>query len=131
GGTGIGRGDYLDPYLYGSVDIASGATDVSNSNNALGGSVSFMPYRRITSSAAINTAILAIRPGMTPPIAVSTTGLPPLAVTTPCAAWWSTAAVTVMKPKITVMLPSTAIQLTGTPAPCWPLVSGGQPTCTS
>lgn len=45
---------------------------------------------------------------MTPPIAVSTTGLPPLAVTTPCEAWWSTAAVTVMKPKITVMIPSTA-----------------------
>lgn len=43
GSTGIGRGDYLDPYLYGSVDIASGATDVSNSNNALGGSVSFVP----------------------------------------------------------------------------------------
>lgn len=43
GTTGIGRGDYFDPYLYGSVDIASGATDVANSNNALGGSVSFMP----------------------------------------------------------------------------------------
>ncbi|MEC5319925.1 TonB-dependent hemoglobin/transferrin/lactoferrin family receptor [Brenneria populi subsp. brevivirga] len=43
GSTGIGRGDYLDPYLYGSVDIESGATSVSNSNNALGGSVSFKP----------------------------------------------------------------------------------------
>lgn len=43
GSTGIGRGDYLDPYVYGSVDIASGATDVSNTNNALGGSVSFKP----------------------------------------------------------------------------------------
>nr|WP_223881576.1 TonB-dependent hemoglobin/transferrin/lactoferrin family receptor [Affinibrenneria salicis] len=38
---GIGRGDYLDPYMYGSVDIASGATDVANTNNALGGAVSF------------------------------------------------------------------------------------------
>ncbi|MCL2892807.1 TonB-dependent hemoglobin/transferrin/lactoferrin family receptor [Brenneria tiliae] len=43
GSTGIGRGDYLDPYLYGSVDIESGATSVDNSNNALGGSVSFKP----------------------------------------------------------------------------------------
>lgn len=43
GSTGIGRGDYLDPYLYGSVEIESGATSVANSNNALGGSVSFKP----------------------------------------------------------------------------------------
>nr|WP_246048955.1 TonB-dependent receptor [Brenneria rubrifaciens] len=39
---GIGR-DYIDPYLYGSVGIESGATAVSNSNHALGGSVSFRP----------------------------------------------------------------------------------------
>lgn len=43
GTYGIGRGDYLDPYMYGSVDIESGATAVSNTNNALGGSVSFKP----------------------------------------------------------------------------------------
>ncbi|ATA25596.1 TonB-dependent receptor [Brenneria goodwinii] len=43
GTYGIGRGDYLDPYMYGSVDIESGATAVSNPNSALGGSVSFTP----------------------------------------------------------------------------------------
>jgi len=41
GSYGIGRGDYLDPYMYGSVDIVAGTTEVSNPNNALGGSVSF------------------------------------------------------------------------------------------
>ncbi len=41
GTYGIGRGDYLDPYMYNSVDILSGATEVSNTNSALGGSVSF------------------------------------------------------------------------------------------
>lgn len=41
GTYGIGRGDYLDPYMYGSVDIVSGATEVSNPNSAMGGSVSF------------------------------------------------------------------------------------------
>ncbi|MCG8710405.1 TonB-dependent receptor [Brenneria sp. 4F2] len=39
---GIGR-DYIDPYMYGSVGIESGATAVSHANNALGGSVSFHP----------------------------------------------------------------------------------------
>ncbi|PWC13141.1 TonB-dependent receptor [Brenneria roseae subsp. americana] len=42
GTYGIGR-DYIDPYMYGSVGIESGATSVTNSNNALGGSVSFRP----------------------------------------------------------------------------------------
>lgn len=40
GSYGIGR-DYLDTYMYNKVDIQSGATSVSNANNALGGSVSF------------------------------------------------------------------------------------------
>ncbi|NIF23159.1 TonB-dependent receptor domain-containing protein [Candidatus Pantoea multigeneris] len=40
---GIGRGDYIDPYVYGQVGIVEGATDVSYKNNALGGSVSFRP----------------------------------------------------------------------------------------
>ncbi|OCG21896.1 hypothetical protein A9G11_07850 [Gilliamella sp. wkB108] len=40
GTYGIGR-DYLDTYMYNKVDIQSGATSVSNANNALGGSVSF------------------------------------------------------------------------------------------
>ncbi|WP_415175756.1 TonB-dependent receptor domain-containing protein [Pantoea sp.] len=39
---GIGR-DYIDPYMYGSVGIVEGATDVSYKNNSLGGSVSFRP----------------------------------------------------------------------------------------
>ncbi|MEI2683780.1 TonB-dependent receptor domain-containing protein [Erwinia aphidicola] len=39
---GIGR-DYVDPYLYGQVDIEVGATSTARSNNALGGSVSFLP----------------------------------------------------------------------------------------
>lgn len=38
---GIGR-DYLDPYLYGSVEIESGATSTAKANNAIGGAVSFM-----------------------------------------------------------------------------------------
>lgn len=40
GTYGIGR-DYIDTYMYNRVDIQSGATSVSNANNALGGSVSF------------------------------------------------------------------------------------------
>ncbi|WP_276899715.1 TonB-dependent receptor domain-containing protein [Frischella perrara] len=36
----IGR-DYIDPYMYNKIDIESGATSVGNTNNALGGSVSF------------------------------------------------------------------------------------------
>ena len=43
GTYGIGRGDYIDPYMYGAVDILSGTTEVSNTNSALGGSVSFKP----------------------------------------------------------------------------------------
>lgn len=39
---GIGR-DYIDPYLYGRVDIESGATATQRSNTALGGTVSFVP----------------------------------------------------------------------------------------
>ncbi|EIC82562.1 TonB-dependent receptor domain-containing protein [Serratia sp. M24T3] len=39
---GIGR-DYIDPYMYGTVDIQSGATNVSYANTAIGGAVSFKP----------------------------------------------------------------------------------------
>lgn len=39
---GIGR-DYIDPYMYGGVDIQSGATPVDNANSSIGGSVSFLP----------------------------------------------------------------------------------------
>jgi len=39
---GIGR-DYIDPYMYGGVDIHSGATSVDHVNSAIGGSVSFLP----------------------------------------------------------------------------------------
>ena len=39
---GIGR-DYIDPYLYGRVEIESGATITSRANTALGGTVSFLP----------------------------------------------------------------------------------------
>ncbi|WP_279026115.1 TonB-dependent receptor domain-containing protein [Gibbsiella quercinecans] len=42
GTFGIGR-DYIDPYMYGSVDIAPGATEAANANQALGGAVSFRP----------------------------------------------------------------------------------------
>ncbi|MDW8845509.1 TonB-dependent receptor [Erwinia sp. MMLR14_017] len=38
---GIGR-DYLDPYMYGQVDIESGATSTAKANTAIGGAVSFM-----------------------------------------------------------------------------------------
>lgn len=41
GTYGMGR-DYIDPYMYGLVNIESGATSVGNRNNALGGSVSFI-----------------------------------------------------------------------------------------
>lgn len=39
---GIGR-DYIDPYLYGRVEIESGATSTQRANTALGGTVSFLP----------------------------------------------------------------------------------------
>lgn len=39
---GIGR-DYIDPYMYGQVDIESGATSTARANNAIGGAVSFIP----------------------------------------------------------------------------------------
>ncbi len=39
---GIGR-DYIDPYMYGSVDIQSGATSTDNANTSIGGNVSFKP----------------------------------------------------------------------------------------
>ena len=39
---GIGR-DYIDPYIYGQVDIESGATSTATANNAIGGAVSFLP----------------------------------------------------------------------------------------
>lgn len=39
---GIGR-DYIDPYLYGRIDIESGATSTQRANTALGGTVSFLP----------------------------------------------------------------------------------------
>lgn len=39
---GIGR-DYIDPYLYGRVEIESGATSTRRANTALGGTVSFLP----------------------------------------------------------------------------------------
>ncbi|PKH21242.1 TonB-dependent receptor [Enterobacterales bacterium CwR94] len=42
GTFGIGR-DYIDPYLYGNVNIASGATPTSSPLTALGGLVSFRP----------------------------------------------------------------------------------------
>ncbi len=39
---GIGR-DYIDPYMYGNVDIQSGATSIDNANTSIGGAVSFRP----------------------------------------------------------------------------------------
>lgn len=39
---GIGR-DYIDPYMYGSVDIQSGATSTDTANTSIGGNVSFQP----------------------------------------------------------------------------------------
>ncbi|MCU5774764.1 TonB-dependent receptor [Erwiniaceae bacterium BAC15a-03b] len=39
---GIGR-DYLDPYMYGQVEIEAGATSVSRANTSIGGAVSFLP----------------------------------------------------------------------------------------
>ncbi|MEN3754588.1 TonB-dependent receptor [Mangrovibacter sp. SLW1] len=39
---GIGR-DYIDPYMYGSVDIESGATATDQANTSIGGNVSFRP----------------------------------------------------------------------------------------
>lgn len=39
---GIGR-DYIDPYMYGNVDIQSGATPTDQANTSLGGNVSFRP----------------------------------------------------------------------------------------
>lgn len=39
---GIGR-DYIDPYMYGSIDIQPGATSTDNANTSIGGNVSFRP----------------------------------------------------------------------------------------
>ncbi|UDJ81407.1 TonB-dependent receptor domain-containing protein [Kosakonia oryzae] len=39
---GIGR-DYIDPYMYGNVDIQSGATPTDQANTSIGGNVSFRP----------------------------------------------------------------------------------------
>ncbi|HAX4824331.1 TPA: TonB-dependent receptor [Escherichia coli] len=39
---GIGR-DYIDPYMYGNVDIQSGATPTEQANTSIGGNVSFRP----------------------------------------------------------------------------------------
>ncbi|MFZ4834961.1 TonB-dependent receptor domain-containing protein [Rouxiella sp. Mn2063] len=39
---GIGR-DYIDPYMYGLINIESGTTAADNANSAIGGSVSFEP----------------------------------------------------------------------------------------
>ncbi|STW05095.1 TonB-dependent hemin [Klebsiella grimontii] len=39
---GMGR-DYIDPYMYGSIDIQSGATSTDTANSAIGGNVSFRP----------------------------------------------------------------------------------------
>ncbi|RLM27608.1 TonB-dependent receptor [Brenneria alni] len=39
---GMGR-DYIDPYMYGRVNIESGVTSAERANNALGGAVSFLP----------------------------------------------------------------------------------------
>ncbi|KNC12190.1 TonB-dependent receptor [Klebsiella sp. RIT-PI-d] len=39
---GIGR-DYIDPYMYGNVDIESGATSTDQANTSIGGNVSFRP----------------------------------------------------------------------------------------
>ncbi|OON38631.1 TonB-dependent receptor [Izhakiella australiensis] len=39
---GIGR-DYIDPYMYGQVDIEAGATSTATANTAIGGMVSFAP----------------------------------------------------------------------------------------
>jgi len=42
GTSGIGR-DYIDPYIYGQVDIESGATSADRANTSIGGAVSFLP----------------------------------------------------------------------------------------
>ncbi|WP_185930448.1 TonB-dependent receptor plug domain-containing protein, partial [Klebsiella spallanzanii] len=39
---GMGR-DYIDPYMYGSIDIQSGATSTETANSSIGGNVSFRP----------------------------------------------------------------------------------------
>ncbi|WLI78703.1 TonB-dependent receptor [Kosakonia sp. H02] len=39
---GMGR-DYIDPYMYGSVDIQAGATPTEQANTSIGGNVSFRP----------------------------------------------------------------------------------------
>jgi hypothetical protein len=44
---GIGR-DYIDPYMYGSIDIQSGATSTETANSAIGGNVSRRNRRMIT-----------------------------------------------------------------------------------
>ncbi|WP_312142734.1 TonB-dependent receptor domain-containing protein [Pantoea septica] len=38
---GIGRGDYIDPYMFGSIEIEKGATAVDQPNASIGGNVSF------------------------------------------------------------------------------------------
>ncbi len=70
---GIGR-DYIDPYMYGSVDIQSGATTTETANSAIGGNVSFRPKSADDYLRPAKPAPSAIAAATTPRIAAGTTG---------------------------------------------------------
>lgn len=70
---GIGR-DYIDPYMYGSVDIQSGATSTETANSAIGGMSPSARNRRMITCVRARPAPSATAAVTTLRIAAGTTG---------------------------------------------------------
>lgn len=70
---GIGR-DYIDPYMYGSVDIQSGATSTETANSAIGEMSPSARNRRMITCARARPAPSATAAVTTLRIAAGTTG---------------------------------------------------------
>lgn len=70
---GIGR-DYIDPYMYGSVDIQSGATSTETANSAIGGMSPSARNQRMITCARARPAPSATAAVTTLRIAAGTTG---------------------------------------------------------
>lgn len=70
---GIGR-DYIDPYMYGSVDIQSGATSTETANSAIGGMSPSARNQRMITCVRARPAPSATAAVTTLRIAAGTTG---------------------------------------------------------
>lgn len=70
---GIGR-DYIDPYMYGSVDIQSGATSTETANSAIGEMSPSARNRQMITCARARPAPSATAAVTTLRIAAGTTG---------------------------------------------------------